>query len=316
MMTLYHKSKFFPKFLIKFFRFIYQLIWVQQDQSAYTTFPQTFDKIYLLPFIIRDVFKHPQYKNPLQFHIPYFDNITLDNDFIVELSETSDNRPYFTTSTNEIQITPHNTNIQIQDPKELLSDTSESQVQYSQQIPQIIQPIIQQPLNVQFENLSFQLDVNHDNKINQDELQDPSFALDTHSTDPTIDSNAVLVPVRHDEDQDMRHNTEQDPQYLIQGSSTLSTTTNITQPPIQPPISRNYDPPHLPECYTYTSSSTSQQPSTFNNNINGLIYLTRPRFTFQSPSTPENTSVTTHQYTQAPNTSDPNIRTTFNIILT
>ena len=80
--------------------------------------------------------------------------------------------------------------------------------------------------------MSFQFDDNHDNVTNQDELQDPSPVLDTQSTDPTIDSNAVLVPVRHVENQDIRRNTEQDPQYLIQGSSTLSTTnTNITQPP-------------------------------------------------------------------------------------
>ena len=142
----------FAKFFLKFFRFNYQLIW-QQDQSAYTNFPQTFDKVHALPFVIRDDFIHPQYKNPLQFHIPYFDVITLDNDFMVELSETSDNRPYITTSTTEIQITPHNTNVQVQDKNELLSDTSESQVQYSQPGPQITQPIIQQPLNVQFENL-------------------------------------------------------------------------------------------------------------------------------------------------------------------
>ena len=82
---------------------------------------------------------------------------------------------------------------------------------------------------------------------------------------------------------------------------------------IQPPIFRKYDPSPLPETDTYTSSSTSQQSSTFNNNFNGLIYNTRPRFTIQSPSTPENTSVTTHPYTQAQNTYDANTPTTFNI---
>ena len=40
----------FARILLKFFRFNYQLIWVQQDQSAYTIFPQTFDKVDLLPF--------------------------------------------------------------------------------------------------------------------------------------------------------------------------------------------------------------------------------------------------------------------------
>ena len=151
---------------------------------------------------------------------------------------------------------------------------------------------------------------NHNIDNDQDELQLPNPTLDSQSTDLTVNSNALMVPIRPIEDQDPSHNTEQNPQYLFQGSSTLSTATN-TLP--QPPISRNYDPPPLPESDTYTSSFTSQQPSSSNNNINGLISNTRPRFTFQSPSTPERTSVTTHPYTQAQNTSDPNIPTTFNI---
>ena len=36
--------------------------------------------------------------------------------------------------------------------------------------------------------------------------------LDTQSTDLTVVSNALLVPVRHVEEQDIKHNTEQDPQ--------------------------------------------------------------------------------------------------------
>ena len=118
-----------------------------------------------------------------------------------------------------------------------------------------------------------------------------------------------MVPIRPIENQDIKHNIQQDPQYLIQASSTLSTTTN----PIPPPISRNYDPPPLLESDTYTSSLASQQQSSSNNNINGLISNTRPRFTFQSPSTPERTFVTAHAYTQAQNTFDPNIPSIFNI---
>ena len=101
----------FAIFLLKFFfRFNYQLIWVHQD-SAYPNFPKTFDKVDILPFIIRDDFKHPRYINPLELHILYFESIAFDNDFIVELSETSYNQPYTTISTTEIHTTPYNTNI-------------------------------------------------------------------------------------------------------------------------------------------------------------------------------------------------------------
>ena len=182
--------------------------------------------------------------------------------------------------------------------------------QDTQQSPQRTPPLTQQPPNAQFENLSLQLDENHNNDNDQDELQLPNPTLDAQSTDLTVDSNILMVPIRPIENQDISHNIEQNPQYLIQGSSTLSNTTNTIP---QPPISKNYDPPPLPESDTYTSSSISQQPSSFDNNINGLISNTRPRFTFHSPSTPERTSVTTHPYIQAQNTSDPNIPTTFNI---
>ena len=119
----------FARFLLKIFRFNYQLVWVQQEQSAYTNFPQTFDKVGLLPFIIRDDFKHLRYINVPQFHIPYFKIVAFDVNVILERSETSDNRPYTTISTTEMHTTPHNTNIQIQDSNELFCDTSESQVQ-------------------------------------------------------------------------------------------------------------------------------------------------------------------------------------------
>ena len=61
--------------------------------------------------------------------------------------------------------------------------------------------------------MSLQPDDIHINDTNQDELQDPNPTLDTQSTDLTVDSNAFLVPVRHVKEQDIRHNTEQDPQY-------------------------------------------------------------------------------------------------------
>ena len=285
----------FARFLLKYFRCNYQLIWLQQDQSAYLYFPQTFEKVDLLPFNIRDAFKHQRYINPLHFHIPYFEIIAFDYNFIVERSETSDNRPYTTTSTTEIHTTPHNTNIQVQDSNELLSDTSESQVQYPQQSPQRTQPITQQQPNAQFENLSLQFNENHNNDNDQDELQLPKPTLNTQNTDLTIDSKILMVPMRPIENQDISHIIEQDPKHLIQGSSkTKPYLLLLTQ----------Y---HNQQSDTYTSSLTSQQPSSSHNNFFGLISIK------QSPSTPERTSVTTHPYTQAQKASDPSIPTTFNI---
>ena len=43
--------KLFTQFLLKFFRFNYQLLWEQQDQQAYINFPQVLTKTDLLPYI-------------------------------------------------------------------------------------------------------------------------------------------------------------------------------------------------------------------------------------------------------------------------
>ena len=71
---------------------------------------------------------------------------------------------------------------------------------------------------MQFENLSLYLDDNQKYDNNQDEFQNPNPTLVTQSTDPTVDSNAFLVPVRHVEEQDIRRNTEHNPKFLFQGS--------------------------------------------------------------------------------------------------
>ena len=88
--------------------------------------------------------------------IPFFDIITFDENFIVEYSETSDSQTY-AIPTIETQTTSDDTNIQIHDPKEILSATSESQVQCPQQDPQTTQPMIQQQPNIQLENFSLPL---------------------------------------------------------------------------------------------------------------------------------------------------------------
>ena len=254
--------------------------------SAYTNFSQTFDEIDLLPFIIRDDFKHSQYANPLAIHIPYFDIFTFGKSFLVQHSETSDSRPYATIPTIETHTTPADTLIQINDPNELLSDTSESQVQHPQQNPLTTQPITQ--TNEQLEKLSLQPNENPNNDNNQYELQNPNPTLDTQSIALTADSNAQLVPLRSVEGQKIRPSTEQDPQHLFQCSSILSTTnTTITQPQIQLTTTRNHDPAPQPEYDTNTSFSISQQPSSSHININGLLTNTCPQFTFQHPSTSE-----------------------------
>ena len=127
----------------------------------------------------------------------------------------------------ETHTSPDDTNIQIHDPNELLSDMSESQVHNSQQNPQTTQPMILQQPNIQFEKLSLHFNEIPDGDHNQNDLQIPNATLDNQSTAHTVDSNAILVTIRLV--------TEQDSHHLAQDPSIVSTkNTTITKAPTQP----------------------------------------------------------------------------------
>ena len=92
--------KIFSHFLLKVLRFNYQLLWEQQDQSAYIDFPQLLTETALLPIIISIRNKHVHYRDLNSFNTTLLEIINFDYHLIVEHSETSDNRPY--TSSNII----------------------------------------------------------------------------------------------------------------------------------------------------------------------------------------------------------------------
>ena len=50
--------KIFTHFLLKFFRFNYQLLWEQKDQQAYINFPQILTHTELLPYFLINENKH------------------------------------------------------------------------------------------------------------------------------------------------------------------------------------------------------------------------------------------------------------------
>ena len=90
--------KIFTQFILKFFIFNYQLLWKQQDQQAYINFPQILTQTELLPYIIKNEHKHLQYRDLTSFNTSYSEQINLNHTFLVEHSETSDNRPFITSN--------------------------------------------------------------------------------------------------------------------------------------------------------------------------------------------------------------------------
>ena len=96
-----------------FFRFNFQLLWEQQDQQTCIHFPQILTQTELLPNIIKNEPRHLQYRDPTSFNTTYFEQINLDQNFITDYSETSNNRPDITSN-----ISPETT------PEEQTSDVA------------------------------------------------------------------------------------------------------------------------------------------------------------------------------------------------
>ena len=81
-------------FLRNYFRFNYQLLWSQQDQPAFTAFPDHFTADEWLPFIISKQNEHPYFHKPQQITKQTLDYIRFDPLLITENDLFADNRPY------------------------------------------------------------------------------------------------------------------------------------------------------------------------------------------------------------------------------
>ena len=227
---------------MKFFRFNYQLLWKQKDQNAYVNVPQILTDTEFVPFNIRNDFKHPFYKNFTKFPISNIDFIILNSCFLIEQSETSDNRPY----TNLLHNTTDN-------HENVLSETptNRSNINLFQDNTIDDEPVIQrQPTTPQQPS-----QVTHDTAESvQDILTNPP------KTSITTDSNAIQIPTRNiTEHTDHIFNPE--------NPSTLSVTNTIdTQPPqSHHTIQRNYDPPPPPsENSTHSTPHNSPQQGSSN----------------------------------------------------
>ena len=91
--------------------------------------PQTLTESELLPFNFSDTNKHVQYRDLTSFNIAYFDIIKFDSNFILELSETSDSRPYTTSNIiSELSLSQY-------DPNILQNDTGQNILQFNQDRP-------------------------------------------------------------------------------------------------------------------------------------------------------------------------------------
>ena len=231
--------KVFSHFLLKYFRFNYQLLWEQKDQTAYVNFPHVLTETELLPFIIKTTFKHSFYKDFTAFPTSYFENIILNPDFIIEQSETSDSRPYLTT----VNISPFNTHI--------VQETFDNDDNVIHHQPTTPQP----PPHITRDTTEF--------------IQDTLANL--HTTSTIIDSNALQIPTH-----DITENTNN--LFHQQDPSTLSTINTVDTQPLQTRHRQNYDPPPpSSENSTHSTLTHSPQHGSSNTIQTREHTLTQPR---------------------------------------
>ena len=191
--------KIFTQFLFKFLRFNYQLLWEQKDQQAYVNFPHILTHTELLPYIIKNENKHLHYRDLTSLNVTHLEQINLDPTFILEHSETSDNRP-FTTSDTSHETTPEEQTSSVEplytrqqseqseqespEQEALVNlfqnpDLSQEQPLYS---PQSQAPGIQQP------NPSETNTIHNTSEFSEETVQN------TRSFTITDDSNLIIIP--------------------------------------------------------------------------------------------------------------------------
>ena len=86
--------KLISLFLRNFLRFNYQLLWSEQDQSAFTVFTTHFTADECLPFIINEKSEHPYFFKPDKITKQTIDFMSFDPRLITENNLLDDNRPY------------------------------------------------------------------------------------------------------------------------------------------------------------------------------------------------------------------------------
>ena len=293
--------KIFTQFLFQFLRFNYQLLWVQKDQQAYFNFPQRLTHTELLPYIIKNEHKHLHYRDLTSFNVTRFEQIYLDHNFLLEHSETSDNRPFITSDTS-LETTPEDQTSNVE-PIYTRQQSEQSEQEAFTNLFQNSDPPQEQPL---YPPLSQILDIQQPNPSETTTTHDPSdFSAETvqntRSFTITDDSNLIQIPT-HDITQNEFNNQNQDNTLTTNqdNTSVLSTSnTNITQPSQtqEVPSPRNYNPPSVPPQFS-TQINTHNSPQQSSSKTHNITQNTSTVH-FQTPTPSSPSEIQTSTYTPA-----------------
>ena len=311
--------KIFTQFLLKFLRFNYQLIWEQKDQQAYVNFPQILTHIELLPYIIKNENKHLHYRDLTSLNVTHFEQINLDHNFVLEHSETSDNRPFTTPDTSH-ETTPEEQTSSVEPSyTRQQSDQSEQESPEQEALVNLFQnpdppqeppsyPPLSQISGMQQPNPSETNTIHNTSEFSEETVQN------TRSFTITDDSNLKIIPTHNitqneftNQNQDNTSNTNPDNTSILSKSKTNITQSSQTQ--ILSP--RNYNPPSVPPQFsTQTNTHDSSQQSSSN-----TPYIAQNNNTvhFQTPTPPLSSEIHISTYTPAQTNSVQTTQTTLNI---
>ena len=310
--------KIFTNFLLKFFRFNYQLLWEQKDQKAYINFPQAITHIELLPYIINNKNKHLHYIDLTSLNVTHFEQINLDHNFVFEHSETSDNRPYTTSDTSHtITHKEQTSNVQ----PSYMRQQSEQSEQSEQESPtqETLVNLFQNPdspprqpqlqvSDIQLPNFSETNTIHNTSELSEETVQN------TRSFTITDDSNLIIIPTHTitqneitNQNQDNTSNTNPDNTSVLFTSNTTITHPSHTQ--ILSP--RNYNTPSVPPQFS-TQINTHNSPQQSSSNTHSITQNNNTVH-FQTPTPPSSSEIQTLTYTPAQTNSVQTTQTTLNI---
>ena len=195
----------------------------QKDQQAYINFPQILTHTELLPYIIKNENKHLHYRDLTSFNVTHFEQINLDHNFLLDYSETSDNRPFITSDTSP-KITPEEQTSNV----ESLYTRQQSEQSEQEALANLFQnsdPPQEQPLSqisdIQQPNPSETTTIHDISEFSEDTVQN------TRSFTITDDSNIIIIPT-HNITQNEFNNQNQDNTFTTNPDNTSVLSTSDT----------------------------------------------------------------------------------------
>ena len=240
-------------FLRKYFRFNYQLLWSQQDQTAFTAFPNHFTVEECLPFIISEQNEHPYLHKPQLITIQTSDYIRFDPLLITENDLFADNRPYHYEQNSQVQQNLHfNTNNSTEDDNTNQENTLQQQ---------------------------HQNETNNDNEFTTQESTISTHNPSQAGTSTSVHTQSFRVPTRV---VNQRQNTHS-PQSHLDTSPNRNITFNL--PYTDETLDETHDTLHDDILTTSSAQNTSVNVASPTRTIpDSTRFITRPRY--DPPSIP------------------------------